>query len=116
MLVKGIEDAPHNFTRFFVIARQMAGPTGHDKTSILCAIKDRPGALYELLTPLASTGINLTRIESRPSRKKAWEYVFFIDMLGHADQSPIKEALDIVATQCNELKVLGSFPHGELEE
>ncbi|MBN2308790.1 MAG: prephenate dehydratase [Candidatus Hydrogenedentes bacterium] len=116
VLVKGIEDVPHNFTRFFVIARQMAKPTGHDKTSILCAIKDRPGALFDLLTPLASGKINLTRIESRPSRKRAWEYVFFIDLLGHADDPDIKEALETVSHHCKELKVLGSFPHGELEE
>lgn len=116
ILVKGIEDAPHNFTRFFVISRHMAKPTGDDKTSILCAIKDKPGALYNLLTPLADAGINLTRIESRPSQRKAWEYVFFIDMLGHAEEPHIKEAIDTVSMHCKELKILGSFPHGELEE
>jgi len=116
VLVSGIEDAPHNFTRFFVVGRQLAKPTGNDKTSILCAIKDRPGALYHLLTPLAEAGISLTRIESRPSQKKAWEYVFFIDMLGHVDDFHIKGALEKVASYCKELKVLGSFPHGELEE
>ena len=115
-LAKSIEDAAHNFTRFFVIARQMAKPTGHDKTSALCAIKDHPGALYELLKPLHDAGVNLTRIESRPSKEKAWEYVFFMDMLGHADESPIKEALEITIAQCKSLKILGSFPHGELEE
>lgn len=116
VVVKGIEDVPHNFTRFFVISRQMAKPTGQDKTSILCAIKDRPGALYNLLTPLADAGINLTRIESRPSRKKAWEYVFFIDMLGHADEPRVRDAIEAVSQFCKELKVLGSFPHGDLEE
>lgn len=116
VVVQGIEDAAHNFTRFFVIARQMAKATGQDKTSILCAIKDRPGALYDLLTPLAGSGINLTRIESRPSQKKAWEYVFFIDMLGHADDPPIKKAIETLSHECKEVKVLGSFPHGELEE
>lgn len=116
VLVRGIEDVSHNLTRFFVISRQMAKPTGNDKTSILCAIKDKPGALYELLTPMASHGINLTRIESRPSRRKAWEYVFFIDLLGHADEPHIKAALVKVAEHCKELKVLGSFPHGELAE
>ncbi|MCC6152324.1 MAG: prephenate dehydratase [Candidatus Hydrogenedentes bacterium] len=114
--VKGIEDSPNNFTRFFVIGRHMAKPTGKDKTAILCAIMDHPGALYELLTPLAQAGINLTRIESRPSRKRAWEYVFFIDMLGHCDDPALKAALEAVAKQCKELKVLGSFPQGELEE
>jgi chorismate mutase/prephenate dehydratase len=116
IVAAGIEDAAHNFTRFFVIGHQRPKPTGHDKTSILCAIKDRPGGLYSLLLPLASQGINLTRIESRPSQKKAWEYVFFIDMLGHVDEPKVKDALQTVAKQCTELKVLGSYPHGELEE
>ncbi len=116
ILVAGIEDAPHNFTRFFVIARQLAKPTGNDKTSILCAINDRAGALFDLLTPLASRGISLTRIESRPSRRKAWEYVFFMDMLGHCEDSALREALEELKLRCKELKILGSFPHGELEE
>ena len=110
ILMKGIEDAPHNFTRFFVVSRQMAKPTGNDKTAVLCAIKDHPGALYELLTPLASQGLNLTRIESRPSQKRAWEYVFFIDLLGHAEDPPLRAALEKVSVHCKELKILGSFP------
>ncbi|HRI88357.1 MAG TPA: prephenate dehydratase [Candidatus Hydrogenedentes bacterium] len=116
VVVKGIEDSSNNFTRFFVIGRHMAKTTGKDKTAIICAIMDHPGALYELLTPLATAGVNLTRIESRPSRKRAWEYVFFIDMLGHCDDPVVKEALDSVRKQCKELKILGSFPQGELEE
>ena len=116
VLVAGVEDAVHNFTRFFVVGHQNDKPTGQDKTSVLCAIKDRPGALYSLLTPLAEHGISLTRIESRPSRKKAWEYVFFIDMLGHVDDENIQAALEEVSVYCKELKVLGSYPHGELEE
>ncbi|NUM54820.1 MAG: prephenate dehydratase [Candidatus Hydrogenedentes bacterium] len=115
IVVKGIEDSPNNFTRFFVVGRHLARPTGKDKTAILCAIMDHPGALYELLTPLAKAGVNLTRIESRPSRKRAWEYVFFIDMLGHCEDPALKGALDEVAKQCKELRVLGSFPLGELE-
>ena len=116
ILCRGIEDAAHNSTRFFVIGKHMARPTGNDKTAILCSVKDRPGALYAMLTPLAEAEVNLTRIESRPSQKKPWEYVFFIDMLGHAEEPRIKAALEVVATYCNEYKVLGSFPHGELEE
>jgi chorismate mutase/prephenate dehydratase len=116
VVVPGVEDASHNFTRFFVVGHQIARPTGADKTSVLCAIKDRPGALYALLDPLSQRGVNLTRIESRPSRRKAWEYVFFIDMLGHIEDPPIAEALEEVGHLCKELKVLGSFPHGELEE
>lgn len=114
ILARGIEDAAHNFTRFFVIGHRIPKPTGRDKTAVLCAIKDRPGALYALLTPLAEDGINLTRIESRPSRKRAWEYVFFIDMIGHCEDPRIKKALEAIASQCKEMKVLGSFPMGEL--
>ncbi|HOD50527.1 MAG TPA: prephenate dehydratase [Candidatus Hydrogenedentes bacterium] len=114
ILVRGIEDASANFTRFFVIGRQLAKPTGNDKTSILCYIKDRPGALYDLLTPLREAKINLTRIESRPSRRKAWDYVFFIDMNGHCEDPDVKKALQELSHYCTELKVLGSFPGGDL--
>jgi len=114
ILVRGIEDASANFTRFLVIGRQLAKPTGNDKTSILCYIKDRPGALYDLLTPLREAKINLTRIESRPSRRKAWDYVFFIDMNGHCEDPDVKKALQELSHYCTELKVLGSFPGGDL--
>lgn len=116
ILARGIEDSPNNFTRFFVISRHLAKPTGNDKTAILCSITDHQGALYELLRPMAEEGINLTRIESRPSQKRAWEYVFFIDMLGHIDEPRIRHAIDRLSRNCKELKVLGSFPHGELED
>ena len=116
IVVARIEDSPNNFTRFFVIGHQVARPTGKDKTSVLMSTKDRPGALYNLLLPFAEAGVNLTRIESRPSRKKAWEYVFFVDMVGHVEDPKVKKALDCAAEQCNELKVLGSFPEGHMEE
>lgn len=111
-----IEDEPHNYTRFFVIGRQMVKPTGNDKTSVIISVRDRPGALYKLLLPFSEAGINLTRIESRPSRKKAWEYVFFVDMLGHADDENVKSVLEVVAEHTADLKILGSFPRAELEE
>jgi len=116
ILMRGIEDSANNFTRFFVIGRQMAKATGHDKTAVLCAIQDKSGALLEMLQPLSDAKLNLTRIESRPSQEKAWEYVFFIDMLGHADEPHIKKALEKASKHCKKLKILGSFPHGELEE
>jgi len=116
IVVSCIEDSPNNYTRFFVVGHQLSNPTGKDKTSILISIKDRPGALYLLLIPFNEAKINLTRIESRPSRKKAWEYVFFIDLVGHIEDAPIKGALDQVAEYCAELKVLGSYPQGEVEE
>jgi len=115
IVANDIEDASHNYTRFFVVGHDMLEPTGNDKTAILCAIKDRPGALYALLTPLADAGINLTRIESRPSRKRAWEYVFFIDIVGHAKEPRIRDALEQVSTHCKELRILGSFPRGQVE-
>jgi chorismate mutase/prephenate dehydratase len=110
----GIEDNVNNLTRFFVIGRHGAKATGHDKTALVCAVKDRPGALYAILSPMAP--LNLTRIESRPSRKRAWDYAFFIDFEGHVDDPETQKVLDIVAEHCSELKILGSFPHGELEE
>jgi len=110
-----IEDAAHNFTRFLVIGRQMVQPTGDDKTAILISIKDRPGALYKLLLPFSKAGINLTRIESRPSQLRPWEYVFFIDLLGHVDDAPIRAVLEELSNETNTIKVLGSFPRGDLE-
>lgn len=111
-----IEDSQNNYTRFFVVGRQSPKQTGKDKTSLLISIKDRPGALYALLLPFYTHSVNLTRIESRPSRKKAWEYVFFIDFVGHADDPMIKDVLDQVGEHCAELKVLGSYPQGDVDE
>lgn len=116
ILVARIEDSPNNYTRFFVIGNQLAQPTGKDKTSILISVKDRPGALYSLLLPFYENNLNLTRIESRPSRKKAWEYVFFIDLLGHVQEPAVGHVLDKVAEYCNDIKILGSYPQGEVEE
>lgn len=116
ILASRIEDSPNNYTRFFVIGHQMARPTGHDKTALVISTKDKPGALYQLLLPFSEAGINLTRIESRPSRKKAWEYVFFVDFIGHAEDPDVKKSLERVGEICNELKVLGSFPQGNIEE
>lgn len=116
ILVPCIEDSQNNYTRFFIIGYQKSKPTGKDKTSILISIKDRPGALHGLLKPFDEAGVNLTRIESRPSRKKAWEYVFFIDMLGHVQDEAVAKVLDQVAEFCLELRVLGSYPQGEVEE
>lgn len=116
VLAERIEDAPHNFTRFFIIGRQMVQPTGEDKTSLIIAVQDRPGALYNLLLPFAQGGLSLTRIESRPSQQKAWEYVFFIDFLGHVEDPKVAEVLKTVAEHARTLKVLGSFPCAEPEE
>lgn len=115
VVAERIEDSPQNYTRFFAVGRQVVKPTGKDKTSLLVSVRNRPGALQGLLMPFANEGIDLTKIESRPSRKKAWEYVFFIDLQGHVDDEPVKRVLEAVAEYCVELKVLGSYPQGDVE-
>ncbi|MBI4391345.1 MAG: prephenate dehydratase [candidate division NC10 bacterium] len=105
-----IEDAVNNFTRFLIVGRKPAPRTGHDKTSILFSIKDRIGALYRMLAPFADGGINLTKIESRPSKTKVWEYLFYVDFEGHGEDAAIREALSRLADHCLFLKVLGSYP------
>jgi chorismate mutase/prephenate dehydratase len=112
----GIEDNAQNYTRFLVVSRHSARRTGQDKTSVICSVKDRPGALLAILEPFEAAGVNLTKIESRPSRRKAWDYVFFIDMAGHTEDEAVREALTRVAEHCKELKVLGSYPIGEMED
>lgn len=113
LLVRRIEDCPNNFTRFLVIGHSMAERGSHDKTSIMFSIKHRAGALSEVLKRFSAHGINLTRIESRPSRQRAWEYVFFVDLEGHTDDPSIAQALEEAAECCIFLKNLGSYPSGE---
>ena len=105
-----IEDNINNFTRFLVISEKSREKTGRDKTSVMFSIKDRVGALYEILKPFAQYGINLTKIESRPSKKKAWEYIFFVDLEGHQADKTVKAAVDDLKAQCLFLKILGSYP------
>lgn len=107
---RDIQDGKHNFTRFLVISKDYPKATGRDKTSIMFSIKDRPGALYYILSPLKKAGINLTKIESRPSRRKAWEYIFFMDMQGHIEDKPVRKAVDCIKKDCLFLKILGSYP------
>ncbi|MFN3966755.1 MAG: prephenate dehydratase, partial [Endomicrobiia bacterium] len=113
IIAKGIEDISENYTRFLVIGKQLTEKSGNDKTSIMFSIKDRVGALHDMLIPFKKRGINLTKIESRPTRKKAWEYVFFLDFLGHIKEKKIKETLSELSDQCVFLKVLGSYPRAE---
>ena len=108
-----IEDSPHNITRFFVIGSTDVRETHQDKTSILFSIKDRVGALHDMLLPFKKYKINLTKIESRPSKKKAWDYYFFVDLKGHRDNPKVKKALAELENKCTFLKVLGSYPVGE---
>jgi chorismate mutase/prephenate dehydratase len=91
----------------------MVKATGDDKTALMVSIKDKPGALYSLLLPFAEGNVSLTRIESRPSQQKAWEYVFFIDLLGHAEDGRVRAVLERVEAQANQVKILGSFPRAD---
>jgi chorismate mutase / prephenate dehydratase len=110
---KSIEDSPHNITRFFVIGKDAVPRTGNDRTSLMFSIKDRVGALHEMLMPFKKYRVNLNKIESRPSKRKAWDYYFFVDMEGHTDEPKVKKALSELETKCKFLKVLGSYPLGE---
>lgn len=105
-----IEDFKDNYTRFLVIAKTTVPKTGKDKTSIMLSLKDRPGALHDLLTPFKKEKINLTKIESRPSKTKAWQYIFFIDLEGHIEDPKVKKALERVKEICLDFKFLGSYP------
>ena len=110
ILAREIEDNPNNFTRFFILAKQDSPPTGNDKTSIVFSVKHKPGALYELLKDLATRNINLTKIESRPTRQKPWEYNFYLDFEGHREDEAPRQALDNLEKDSLFLKVLGSYP------
>ena len=114
MLAEKIEDQPDNSTRFLIIGKQDVPPSGVDKTSIVVAMRNEPGALHNLLEPFHRHNIDLTRVETRPSRTGVWNYVFFIDFAGHASDSLISAVLQEVATRCADLKLLGSYPKAVL--
>ena len=105
-----IEDQPDNATRFLVIGRQLLAPSGDDKTSLLLAGDEGPGALHSLLSPLARHSLNMSRIESRPASTASWSYVFFIDVEGHAETEPLKSALAEMQSTSGLTRVLGSYP------
>jgi chorismate mutase/prephenate dehydratase len=113
IMVNNIEDRPDNATRFLVVGRQLLAPSGDDKTTILVSTSDTAGGagvLHHLLQPLADYGVSMTRIESRPSRRRKWDYVFFIDIDGHAADSPIADALAELKKTSSLFKVLGAYP------
>ena len=110
VIAREIEDNPHNFTRFFILAREDSPPSGNDKTSIVFSTKNQPGALYEALGELSRRSINLTKLESRPTRQKPWQYNFYLDFDGHREDAAAREALADVEKLTIFLKVLGSYP------
>ncbi|MFQ5441182.1 MAG: prephenate dehydratase [Thermodesulfobacteriota bacterium] len=115
VLENHVEDTSNNYTRFLVIGKHLVKRTGEDKTAIVFAIKDAPGALFKMLQPFAKRGINLTKIESRPMKTRAWEYIFFIDLEGHVKEKKVKEAVEELEKSCLFLKVLGSYPRSPVK-
>ena len=105
-----VEDRSDNTTRFLVIGRALFPPSGHDRTSLLVFVRDQPGALYRVLEPLARRGISMNRIESRPAHSGLWQYAFFIDVGGHVEESPLRDALDELGDFAAQVTVLGSYP------
>ena len=113
IISQGIEDIRENYTRFLVIGKSESGISGEDKTSILVSIKDKVGALHDMLVAFKKYGVNLTKIESRPTKKKAWEYIFFIDFIGHISDKKVQNVLNGIKKSCSYIKVLGSYPRAE---
>jgi chorismate mutase/prephenate dehydratase len=113
ILYKNIEDNPSNITRFFVLSDKSCDRSGRDKTAIMCYIRNEPGALYEILVPFKEHGVNLTNIEPLPTRRGAWDYCFYLDFEGHADEDNVSKALEEVRHNCEKVKVLGSYPKND---
>jgi len=110
IIASEIEDYPHNFTRFFILAKEDSPPSGNDKTSIVFSVKHKPKALYDFIKKFAARDINLTKIESRPTRRKAWEYNFYLDFDGHREDEAPREVLAKLEQSSLFLKILGSYP------
>ena len=113
ILEQDIQDNAANATRFLVLGRQCSPPTGHDRTSLMVSVTDKVGALHEALAAFRRHKINMTKIESRPSKRKAWEYFFFIDCDGHAQDKNVAQAIRHLGEHCNFVKILGSYPNAE---
>ena len=116
ILFSAVEDRDDNSTRFVVVGRKLFPSSGNDKTSVLVSASgtEGPGVLLHLLGPLARYGVNMTRIESRPSRKRKWDYVFFVDLDGHAEDEPVRRALEEIKAKASLFKVLGAYPKAVL--
>lgn len=113
VLEHNIQDSADNATRFLVLGRQCPPPTGHDRTSLMFCIADKPGALHGAIAPFRRYRINMTKIESRPSKRKAWQYYFFVDCDGHAAEPKVARAIEELGRHCVFVKVLGSYPNTE---
>lgn len=105
-----IEDQVNNVTRFLVVGSRLAEKCGDDRTSLLFSVKDEPGILYRMLEPFAKRGLNLSKIESRPNKTKAWEYIFFLDLAGHISDPEVADAVQELQGHCQFVKILGSYP------
>jgi chorismate mutase/prephenate dehydratase len=113
LLAQDIQDSSVNVTRFIVLGHQCSPPSGHDRTSLMLSVADRAGALHEAIAAFRKFGINMTKIESRPSKRKAWEYFFFIDCTGHYQDAKLAGAIKLLGKHCNFVKILGSYPNVE---
>ncbi|RMH80014.1 MAG: prephenate dehydratase [Acidobacteria bacterium] len=116
ILAENIQDSTNNYTRFIIIGRRHMKPTGKDKTSLIFAVKHEAGALYKALESFYRYGVNLTKIVSRPSKKRVWDYVFFIDVEGHVEEEHVRKALELLQERAQMVKILGSYPRALLEE
>ncbi len=105
-----IEDRPDNTTRFLVLGRELFPPSGNDRTSLLVYVKDQPGALFNVLSPLAEHGVSMNRIESRPAHQGKWQYAFFIDISGHVEDATVRQAIEELGPAAAQIKILGSYP------
>ena len=109
-----IEDRPDNSTRFLIIGRESVPPSGDDRTSVVVSVRNKPGALHDLLEPFRRHNVDMTRLESRPSRSSKWSYVFFIDFVGHIEDEAVTKVLEELSVDIADLKVLGSYPRAVL--
>ena len=110
LIARNIEDEARNTTRFLVLSASDSPPSGKDKTSLIMSTRNAPGAIHDLLTPLAKNGVSMTRLESRPAKTGLWEYVFYVDIEGHAGEAKVKAALTAIERKASFLKNLGSYP------
>lgn len=113
VLERDVQDSSSNATRFLVLGRKCSPPTGKDRTSLMFSTVDRVGALHDALEAFRRNGINMTKIESRPSKRKAWEYYFFVDVDGHIEDRKVAHSVELLAKHCTFVKVLGSYPNAE---